>query len=39
MVLVWEVQVAGDLMFVSDMNSGLWIVRYLGDDPDDYEPN
>jgi hypothetical protein len=38
MAMVWEVRVSGDLIFVSDMNSGLWIVRYLGDEPGDNEP-
>lgn len=39
MAMVWEVHVAGDLIFVSDMNSGLWIVRYLGDEPGENEPH
>ncbi len=29
--MVWGVDVAGDLIYVSDVNSGLWIVRF--DDP------
>jgi hypothetical protein len=33
MPMVWDVRVAGDLIYVSDMNTGLWIVRYTGDDP------
>jgi hypothetical protein len=38
MPLVWDVRVVGDLIYVSDMNSGLWIVRYTGDDVLGFEP-
>lgn len=31
--MVWGVHMADDVLFVSDMNSGLWIARYTGDDP------
>ncbi len=31
--MVWDVRVVDDLLYVSDMNTGLWIVRYTGDDP------
>lgn len=30
--MVWDVRVVGGLLFVSDMNSGLWIARYGGED-------
>ena len=33
--MVWGVAVADDLIFVSDMNSGLWIIRF--DDSDQIE--
>jgi hypothetical protein len=36
--MAWDVRVADGLIFVSDMNSGLWIVRYLGDDEGVYVP-
>lgn len=36
--MVWDVFVEDDLIYVSDMNSGLWIVRYIGDDLAEYEP-
>ena len=29
--MVWDVVVGGDLLFISDMNTGLWIVRELAD--------
>lgn len=33
MPMVWDVRVVDDLLYVSDMNTGLWIVRHTGDDP------
>ena len=33
MAMVWDVRVVGELLYVSDMNTGLWIVRFTGDDP------
>lgn len=30
--MVWDVHVDGDRIYVSDMNSGLWIARYSGAD-------
>jgi hypothetical protein len=31
--MVWDVSVVDDLIYLSDMNSGLWIIRYVGDNP------
>jgi hypothetical protein len=31
--MVWDVRVVDDLIYLSDMNSGLWIIRYVGDNP------
>ncbi len=36
MAMVWDVYVLNDVMYVSDMNTGLWIVRYTGDIPTEY---
>lgn len=33
MAMVWDVRVIGGLIYLSDMNTGLWIVRYTGDEP------
>ncbi|MDX2344364.1 MAG: hypothetical protein QNL12_11855, partial [Acidimicrobiia bacterium] len=30
--MVWDVLVDGDRLYISDMNSGLWIARFTGDD-------
>ncbi len=32
--MVWGVHVADDLIYVSDMHSGLWIVRYISPEPE-----
>ncbi|MCP4309031.1 MAG: peptidoglycan DD-metalloendopeptidase family protein [bacterium] len=31
--MVWDVLVEGDRLYISDMNSGLWIARFTGNDP------
>ena len=36
MAMVWDVYVLDDVMYVSDMNTGLWIVRYTEDSPAGY---
>jgi hypothetical protein len=36
--MVWGVHVADDLIYVSDMHSGLWIIRYAPPTPDPVEP-
>jgi hypothetical protein len=36
--MVWGVHVADDLVYVSDMHSGLWIIRYAPPAPDPAEP-
>jgi hypothetical protein len=37
MAMVWDVHVVDDVMYVSDMNTGLWIVRHTGDDVAEYD--
>jgi hypothetical protein len=37
LAMVWDVHVVGDILYVSDMNTGLWIVRYTGDDAPEYD--
>lgn len=36
--MVWGVDVEGDLIFVSDMNSGLWIIELDDDTPAEVRP-
>jgi hypothetical protein len=38
MAMVWDVYVDGELVYVSDMNTGLWIVRRSDEDIEAYEP-
>jgi hypothetical protein len=37
--MVWGVHVSGDLIYASDMHSGLWIIRYTPPTPDPEEPS
>jgi hypothetical protein len=37
MAMVWDVHVVDDVMYVSDMNTGLWIVRHTGDPAPEYD--
>jgi hypothetical protein len=37
MAMVWDVHVVDDVMYVSDMNTGLWIVRHTGDPASEYD--
>lgn len=35
--MVWDVYLLDGVMYVSDMNTGLWVVRYAGDDRPEYD--
>ncbi|MDJ0925882.1 MAG: peptidoglycan DD-metalloendopeptidase family protein [Acidimicrobiia bacterium] len=37
LAMVWDVRVVDDLIYATDMNTGLWILRYVGDDAARFE--